>query len=155
LAVMQPGNRQARADMLLASTIAAMAFNSTRLGLVHALAMPLGTRFHIPHGLVNAIMLPGVMRYNLPGSLAKFARIAQIFGEPIERLSLQQAAERSVSAIEKMKLDIGINARLGEFGMTESDLNDVAADAMLSGNVPVNPRQPTLEDIKTLLRAEL
>jgi len=52
-------------------------------------------------------------------------------------------------------LDIGINARLGEFGMTESDLNDVAADAMLSGNVPVNPRQPTLEDIKTLLRAEL
>lgn len=155
LAVMQPGNRQARADMLLASTIAAMAFNSTRLGLVHALAMPLGTRFHIPHGLVNAIMLPGVMRYNLPGSLAKFARIAQIFGEPIERLSLQQAAERSVSAIEKMKLDIGINARLSEFGMTESDLNDVAADAMLSGNVPVNPRQPTLEDIKTLLRAEL
>lgn len=69
VAVAQPDNAQARADLLLASTIAAMAFNSTRLGLVHAFAMPLGARFHIPHGLVNAIMLPAVMRFNLPGNL--------------------------------------------------------------------------------------
>lgn len=155
LAVAQPGNRQARADMLLASTIAAMAFNSTRLGLVHAFAMPLGSRFHVPHGLANAIMLPVVMRYNLMANLAKFARIAQIFGEATEGLSLHQAAERSVSAVERLKADVGITAKLGDFGMTEADLHDVAAEAMLSGNVPVNPRQPTLDDMKALLRAEL
>lgn len=155
LAVAQPGNKQARADMLLASTIAAMAFNSTRLGLAHAFAMPLGSRFHIPHGLANAIMLPTVMRFNLPGNLAKFARIAQIFGERIEGLSLREAAERSVSAIEQLQQDIGITQKLGDFGMTEADLHDVAAEAMLSGNVAVNPRQPTVEDMKALLRAKL
>ena len=155
LAVAQPGNKQARADMLLASTIAAMAFNSTRLGLAHAFAMPLGSGFHIPHGLANAIMLPAVMRFNLPGNLAKFARIAQIFGERIEGLSLREAAERSVSAIEQLQADIGITQKLGDFGMTEADLHAVAAEAMLSGNVAVNPRQPTLEDMKTLLRAKL
>lgn len=154
-AVAQPGNRQARADMLLASTLAAMAFNSTRLGLVHAYAMPLGSRFHIPHGLANAIMLPVVMRYNLPGNLAKFARIAQIFGEPVAGLSLRDAAERSVTAIEQLKTDVGITARLGDFGMTEADLDGVAREAMLSGNVAVNPRQPTLEDMKAQLRAQL
>src|SRR3546814_5616793 len=77
-AVAQPDNTGARADMLLASTIAAMAFNNTRLGLVHAFAMPLGEQFHIPHGLVNAIMLPAVMRFNLTGNLKKYARIAEI-----------------------------------------------------------------------------
>src|SRR3546814_3469252 len=80
--------------MLLASTIAAMAFNNTRLGLVHAFAMPLGAQFHIPHGLVNAIMLPAVMRFNLTGNLKKYARIAEIFGEKVDVLSQREAAER-------------------------------------------------------------
>lgn len=155
VAVAQPDNAHARADMLLASTLAAMAFNSTRLGLVHAFAMPLGSRFHIPHGLVNAIMLPVVMRYNLPGNLGKFARIAEIFGEPVAGLSLRDAAERSVVAVESLKADVGITAKLGQFGMTEADLDGVADEALLSGNVPVNPRQPTREDMKSLLRAEL
>ena len=155
LAVAQPGNKEARADMLLASTIAAMAFNSTRLGLAHAFAMPLGSRFHIPHGLANAIMLPGVMRFNLPGNVAKFARIAQIFGERTEGLRLREAAERSVMAIRQLQADVGITAKLGDFGMTEADLHEVAAESMLSGNVAVNPRKPTLDDMKALLRAEL
>jgi len=155
VAVAQPGNAQARADMLLASTIAAMAFNSTRLGLVHAFAMPLGARFHIPHGLVNAIMLPAVMRYNLPGNLEKYARIAEIFGERIAGLSVRDAAGLSVPAVETLKADIGITAKLGQFGVTEADLSSVADEALLSGNVPVNPRQPTHEDMVSLLRAEL
>lgn len=153
--VSQGGNAQARGDLLLASTIAAMAFNSTRLGLVHAFAMPLGARFHIPHGLVNAILLPAVMRFNLPGNLPKYARIAEIFGERVAHLSLREAAERSVTAIEQLKTDIGITAKLGDFGLTEADFDSVATEAMQSGNVPVNPRQPTLEDMKSLLRAEL
>jgi alcohol dehydrogenase len=155
VAVMQPGNRAARADMLLASAIAAMAFNSTRLGLVHAFAMPLGSRFGIPHGLANAIMLPVVMRYNLPATLSKFARIAEIFGECINGLSPRDGAERSVVAIEKLKADVAITAKLRTFGVTENDLHGIATEAMLSGNVPVNPRQPTLNDMQELLRAEL
>jgi alcohol dehydrogenase class IV len=154
-AVAQPDNPQARADMLLASTLAAMAFNSTRLGLVHAFAMPLGSKFHIPHGIVNAIMLPAVMRYNVPGNLVKFAHIAEIFGEPIAHLSLREAADRSVVAIESLKADIGITAKLSQFGMTEADIDSVVDEALLSGNVSVNPRQPTREDMKDLLRVEL
>lgn len=155
VAVAQPDNAQARADLLLASTIAAMAFNSTRLGLVHAFAMPLGARFHIPHGLVNAIMLPAVMRFNLPGNLGKYARIAEIFGEQIKDLSLHEAAKRSVVAIESLKADVGITAKLSQFGVTEADFDSVVDEALLSGNVLVNPRKPTRDDMKALLSAEL
>ncbi|HEY0836841.1 MAG TPA: iron-containing alcohol dehydrogenase [Azospirillum sp.] len=155
VAVAQGDNASARSDMLLASSIAALAFNSTRLGLVHAFAMPLGARFHIPHGLVNAILLPAVMRFNLPGNFAKYARIAEIFGEPVAGLSLRDAAARSVDAIETLKADIGITARLGEFGLAQADFDGVVDEAMQSGNVPVNPRQPTRDDLKAILRAEL
>jgi len=68
---------------------------------------------------------------------------------------LGSAAERSVISIEQLKADVGITAKLGDFGMTEADINHIAAEAMLSGNVPVNPRQPTLDDMQALLRAEM
>ena len=154
-AVADGSDVQARGDMLLASTIAAMAFNSTRLGLVHAFAMPLGAKFGIPHGLVNAIMLPEVMRFNHLAKPRKFARIAEIFGEKTAGLSVEGAAALSVSAIEKLKLDVGITAKLSNFGVTKGRFDEIVDEAMLSGNVPVNPRQPTNDDMKALLRAEL
>lgn len=153
-AVADGSDVEARGDMLLASTIAAMAFNSTRLGLVHAFAMPLGAKFGIPHGLVNAIMLPEVMRFNHLANPRKFARIAEIFGEKTAGLSVEEAAALSVSAIEKLKLDVGITAKLSNFGVTEGRFDEIVDEAMLSGNVPVNPRQPTHDDMKALLRAE-
>lgn len=154
-AVLDGTDVEARGDMLLASSIAAMAFNSTRLGLVHAFAMPLGAKFGIPHGLVNAIMLPEVMRFNHLSNPRKFARIAEIFGEKTEGLSTEDAAALSVVAIEKLKRDVGITAKLGNFGVTENRFDEIVDEALLSGNVPVNPRQPTHDDMKALLRAEL
>src|SRR5690606_33399470 len=43
-AVAKGTQREARYAMLLASTMAGMAMNSTRLGISHALAMPLGSK---------------------------------------------------------------------------------------------------------------
>lgn len=153
LAVVQGENLEARSNMLLASLMAAMAFNSTRLGLAHALAMPLGAHFKIPHGTVNAILLPEVMQYNVIGNVNKFAEIASIFGENTTHLSPREAAERSVFAIRQMKNDVGITATLSEYGVREKHLDFIVEEAMQSGNVPVNPRKPTLEDLKNICRA--
>lgn len=152
LAVVQGDNLEARSNMLLASTIAAMAFNPTRLGLAHALALPLGAHFHIPHGLVNAILLPEVMQYNLRGNPAKFAEIAAIFGEKVEHLSVLDAAGRAVEAVRRLNRDIGITQDLTDFGVKEEHLDQIAAEAMESGNVPVNPCRATAEDLKAICR---
>ena len=88
--------------MLIASSLAGIAFNRIRLGLVHAFALPLGNKFHIPHGLVNGIMLPAVMQFNLPGNLPKYARIAELFGERIDGLSLRDAAAQMRSKYEEI-----------------------------------------------------
>jgi alcohol dehydrogenase class IV len=149
-AVAQGENLEARYDMLMASLTAAMAFNPTRLGLSHALAIPLGAHFKIPHGLVNAILLPEVMQYNLMGSLRKFKEIAQIFEMPVDGMSPWEAAEQSVIAVRRLNHDVGIHQTLSDFGVSENDLGYIAEEAMTSGNVPVNPRKPTLEDLKQI-----
>ncbi|RYF52923.1 MAG: iron-containing alcohol dehydrogenase, partial [Comamonadaceae bacterium] len=154
-AVAQGNHLEARGKMLIASSLAGMAFNRVRLGLVHAFSLPLGNKYHIPHGLVNGIMLPAVMAFNVPGNLTKYARIAQLLGEPVDGLSLREAAQRSVRAVEQLKADIGLTQTLSDFGLTPEGFDDVIEEAMTSGNVAVNPRMPQHDDMRRMLQAAL
>lgn len=146
-AVTRGDDIEAREDMMLASLIASFAFNVTRLGLAHALAIPFGAHFHIPHGTVNAILLPWVMEYNLPAATEKYIEIAKIFGEDVTGLSPMNAARRSVEAIKNLNKDIGLTFGLKEWGVTEDSLQLIAEEGFKSGNVTVNPRKSTVKDL--------
>lgn len=50
-------NAQARGEMLLGSLYAGMAFANAPVAAVHALAYPIGSLFHVPHGVSNVLML--------------------------------------------------------------------------------------------------
>jgi alcohol dehydrogenase class IV len=63
-------NRAAREAMLLGAHLAGQAFASAPVAAVHALAYPLGSRCHIPHGLANALMLGPVLRFNMQAAAA-------------------------------------------------------------------------------------
>jgi alcohol dehydrogenase class IV len=154
-AVWQGDALAARSDMLLASTLAACAFNSTRLGLAHALAMPLGAKAKIPHGDVVSILLPEVNRFNVVGNQEKFARIARIFGEPVDGLSLRAAADAGVAAVEQLVTDVAAPRRLGDYGVAAEDLPALAEEAMTSGNIAVNPRITTADDLVGIMRRSL
>ena len=137
----------AREDMLMGSLLAAMAFNVTRLGLAHAFAMPLGSKFNIPHGLVNAILLPHVMEFNLMAIPEKYIEIANIFEENTDNMTQMEAAYKSVEAVKKLMKDIGITQGLGDYGVNELNIRSIAEEAYTSGNVTVNPRKSTVEDM--------
>ena len=70
------GNVAAREAMLEGSLLAGMAFANAPVGAVHALAYPLGARFHLPHGLCNALMLPHVLAFNLETNPELYAPLA-------------------------------------------------------------------------------
>lgn len=152
-AVFDGADISARADMLVASTMAACAFAPTRLGLAHAMAMPLGAKAKIPHGEVIGILLPEVMRFNAVAAREKFARIAQIFGVDTRSLSLTAAAHAGVDAVNELIADIGTPNSLAAYGVRETDLESLADDSMLSGNVVVNPRQCGRDDLVTIMRS--
>lgn len=146
---------QAREDMIMGSLIAAMAFNITRLGNAHALAIPFGAHFGIPHGVVNAILLPWVMEYNLPAATEKYIEIARIFGESVDGLAPDEAAAKSVVAVKKLLVDIGLSEGLDAWKVTEKVLPKIAEEAVKSGNVPVNPRLTKVDDLIAIAKNAL
>ncbi|MDQ4059426.1 MAG: iron-containing alcohol dehydrogenase, partial [Actinomycetota bacterium] len=154
-AVVWGQNIEARSEMLLASTMAAMAFNPTRLGIAHALAMPLGARHGIPHSVIISLLLPDVCDYNLIGALDKFAHIARLFGEPVEGISLREAAERGARAVHRLRHDLPLPEGLSAYGVEDKHLRSLAEEGIESGNIPVNPRSPTVEDLMEIMRRAL
>jgi alcohol dehydrogenase class IV len=155
-AVLNGRNRNARYGMMLASTMAGIAMNPTRLGLAHALAMPLGSwDMCVPHGVALAVTLPVVMEYNHLAAADRFVEVARALGEPVEDLTRLEAARRAVDAVQKLAQDIGIPNSLSSFGVGEQHVGPVVAEAMKSGNVPVNPRLTRSEDLETILRQVL
>jgi alcohol dehydrogenase class IV len=137
----------ARTTMLLASTMAAMAFTRTRLGNVHAMSHPLGAHFDVPHGVANAILLPYVMAWNLVACYDTYPRVAAALGERVDGLSARQASEAAVVATRRLSRDVGIPERLRDVGVTREGIARMAEDAMKSGNILVNPRATTYTDI--------
>ena len=67
-------------------------------------------------------------------------------------MATRDAAELSVKAIRQLSEDIGIPDGLARYGVEEDRLHDLAKARMATGNVPVNPRAPTVEDLVGIMR---
>ncbi len=149
-------NLSARADMLLGSMLAGMAFANAGVTAVHAFAYPIGAEFHIPHGVANTIMLVPVMRYNYLGNLSKFAKLAEILGEDTYGLSERNAAELAVETLEVLAEDLDVPRSLKAFGVEEKHVPELAAGAMkVTRLLANNPRILTLEDAMEIYRMAL
>jgi len=147
-------DRNSRYAMLLASTMAGIAMNATRLGLAHALAMPLGSwDVRIPHGTILAMTLPAVMEFNYIAEPHRYIAVARALGEPVDGLPRMEAAHRAVEAVRTLARDIGIPERLSGCGLREEHIRPIIDEAMKSGNVPVNPRRTCAEDLERILRS--
>jgi len=145
-------NATAMSNMQIAANMAGMAFTTTRLGIVHALALPPSALFHVPHGLANAILLPHGMEFNLIANPKKFANIARSMGEHVESsVRLMEAARSAVDAVVELADDIGAPATLESVGVTKESIPKMAEDGMKSGHIAVNPRHVTIEDAMMIL----
>ncbi len=141
-------NIQARSAMLMGSLLAGKALATAGVGLVHAMAYPLGGMFNIPHGLANAVLLPYVVDYNIIGNPEKFARIAEIMGHDVSGMSLRDAAQLAVEAVYELNQDVGIPTNLEEIGIVSKQIPKMAEIALtVTRPVENNPRKPTLEDV--------
>ena len=141
-------NIQARENMLLGSLLGGKALATAGVGLVHAMAYPLGGMFGIAHGLANAVLLPFVTRYNLIGNLEKHARLAGMLGQDVQGLSLRDAAEVTVEELHLLNRDLGIPSSLQALAIPADKFHEMAEIALtVARPVENNPRQPSVDDI--------
>jgi alcohol dehydrogenase class IV len=153
-AVAQADDLDAREGMALGATLAGMAFSNVGVAVVHALEYPVGGATRCAHGAGNGLLLPFVMRFNLPARIKEFAAVARLLGEDVAGLSDQHAAERAITAVERLRADIGIPQRLRDLGIRPDQLRPFAEKAFgIRRILRVNPRSATVEDLEGILQA--
>lgn len=145
----------ARENMLLGACLAGMAFTNAPVAGVHALAYPIGARFHIPHGLSNSLMLAPVMRFCIDVAHPMYAELGQIIKPGLKGTTLEQAVQLA-DYLGSLAGELGLPQRLSEVGIFEADVDQLARDAMLQTRLLLNsPREITLNDAAALYREAL
>nr|WP_273423336.1 iron-containing alcohol dehydrogenase [Halomonas sp.] len=149
-----PNNLQAREDMATGSLLAGLAFGNAGVGAVHALAYPLGGRYHLAHGVTNALLLPFVMEWNKLACVERFRGIAVAFDEPVAGLSDDAVAQTVIQRMHKLCADVEIPSGLRSFDIPESDIPELAAEAIkVERLLRNNPRVLTLADVEAIYHA--
>jgi alcohol dehydrogenase len=149
-AVQHGDDPEARGSMLLAATMAGMAFSNALLGIVHAMAHPCGGRFGVPHGVANGILLPYGMEYNLPACARRLADVAAALGVDTRGMDDETAASAGVAAVRHLARDCGLPSRLSEVGVPWDGLAQLAADSQGDAMMFTNPRAAGEEDVLAL-----
>ncbi|WP_044339825.1 iron-containing alcohol dehydrogenase [Rossellomorea aquimaris] len=149
-----PNHLEAREKMATASLMAGMAFGNAGVGAVHALAYPLGGRYHIPHGVSNALLLPYVMEWNKIACMERFRDIATALGEDVRSLSEAEAADKAVLSMKRLCTTVNIPTGLRSFDIPETALSDMAEDASkIERLLNNNPRQLNKSEIEQIYQS--
>ena len=151
-AVNNPENKKARESMLLGSMLAGMAFANAPCAAVHALAYPIGAKFHVPHGLSNSLVLPEVLKFNSKKVSNLYCEIASDCLPDLE--GKKNDIDNFILGIEQLIIDLKIPRKLKDVGINQKDIQTLATDALKQQRLLINnPREVNLEDVISIYEA--
>ncbi len=140
--IAQGDDIEAREAMLLGSMLAGMAFANAPVAAIHALAHPLGSHFHVPHGLANALVMVPVLRFNLPEAGMRYAELARALNPALHAAGDAEAAEAFIATMAGHVAQAPMPQRLREVGIAANDLPMLAEAAMgVQRLLANNPRE--------------
>ena len=151
-AVANGADLEARAHMLLASSMGATAFQKG-LGAMHSLSHPCSANLDTHHGLTNAVVMPYVLAWNREAIAAKLARLAAYLG-------LEDPSFAGVQNwVLELRRQIGIPHTLAGIGVEEKHARPFAPQALSDPSTGGNPLPMTATDFERLylncIRGEL
>lgn len=148
------GDPDAVERMALGQYMAGMGFSNVGLGLVHAMAHPLGAQFGTPHGVANGILLATVMEFNAEHTGEKLRHVAAALGvEDAATLPLDVARKAAVDAVRDLARSLGNPSSLRQVGVTAEGLDALTDAALTDVCAGGNPRPATREEVRALYRS--
>jgi 4-hydroxybutyrate dehydrogenase len=147
-AVSDGTDREARWNMMMASTEGALAFVKG-LGAVHAMSHAAGRLSHLKlhHGTLNAVILPAVLRLNAETAPDKYMRMAQAMDLPPNADLADAVAARNES--------LGLPSHLGAMGVTEAMIPELVGHALADLSNRTTPRPVDAATYAALFNAVL
>lgn len=147
-AVADGTDREARWEMMMASTEGALAFIKG-LGAVHAMSHAAGRleSLRLHHGTLNALFLPAVLRFNADGCEEKYARLRQA-------MDLAPGADLA-DAVADMNQRLAMPAGLRAMGVTEDHVPGIVEYAQKDLSAFSNPRRASADDYAAMVAATM
>ena len=167
-----PSDFKAMEQMCWAQYMAAQAFSSGLLGILHSLSHAVCAYYDIHHGLNNGIGIARVWSYNQPARVEGFADIAEAMHVRRPGMTDVQASDAAIDAVVRLARDCGIpesfstagdypKSRMGmgyyenrptKIESDDEELTKLGEHMMGDLCTPGNPRELTLEAAKEILR---
>ncbi|MEN3150842.1 iron-containing alcohol dehydrogenase [Neorhizobium sp. IRAMC:178] len=147
IAVQNGTDLAARQAMLLGAMLAGQAFANSPVAAVHALAYPIGGRYHVPHGLSNSLVLPHVVRFNATVCGDAYAELAPCLFPHLEAARQTERLSGFIEGLTMLPVRLNLPVRLRDVGILKDGLPLLAEDAMEQTRLLVNnPRTVSLSD---------
>ena len=145
-AVRNGADEEARTQVAMGSLLGGFCLGPVNTAGVHALAYPLGSMFHLPHGLSNALLLPYVMEFNIPSATCRYAQVAVALGCERDHDDAETAAN-GVRKITELVRECGLPPRLRDVDIPKEAIPQMADDALkITRLLNNNPREITRDD---------
>jgi hydroxyacid-oxoacid transhydrogenase len=159
-----PGDDEARSDMLIAATFAGIGFNNAGLHLPHGMSYSVSGMVKsyapegypadqpmIPHGMSVVLNAPAAFRFTGSANPARHLDAARLMGATVDGADAGQAGEILASAVIDLMRKTGMPNGLAAVGYTEADV-----DRLVDGTLPQHrvtklcPRSFTREDLRQI-----
>ena len=143
-AVQDPSDREARANMLLASAIAGIGFGNAGVHLPHGMSYPVAGMVRefrpsgydvdhaiVPHGLSVILNAPAVFVFTAPADPQRHLRAAAALGADVNGVSPADAGQLLAQRIVHFMKTLDVPNGLGAVGYTEDNI-----PALVEGTLP-------------------
>ena len=168
-AVRDPGDIEARHQLMFASTLAGLAFGSAGVHIPHAMSYSVATLRHeftangyeerhpmVPHGIAVVINAPAAFRFTAPASPHRHIEAAAALGVDVTGARPEDAGEILAGAFVRMMRETGIPSGIAALGYCADDIPALAEGAFAQQRpLVMAPRAVSRQDLEGLYREAL
>jgi hydroxyacid-oxoacid transhydrogenase len=164
-AVADGNDMEARANMMLAASIAGIGFSSAGTAIPHACAYPIASLKHtfrspgypdepfVPHGFAVVVTAPAAFRFTYGADSDKHRRAAEFLAGK----RIPDADESTLpNVLTRLMKDIGAPSGLRELGYDESDIDELVNGALKQQRqLSIAPREAGPDELADIFRQSL
>ena len=168
-AVRDAGDKEARHQLMFASTLAGLAFGSAGVHVPHAMSYSIATLKHVftaagyeerdpmvPHGIAVVINAPAAFRFTAAADPARHLEAAAALGADTAGARPEDAGEILARAFIALMRETGLPSGIAALGYGESDVPALAEGAMAQQRpLVMAPRRVSKQDLEGIYRNAL
>lgn len=168
-AVRDAGDKEARHQLMFASTLAGLAFGSAGVHIPHAMSYSIATLKHeftasgyeeldpmVPHGIAVVINAPAAFRFTASANPSRHLEAAAALGADITGAAPEDAGEILARAFIALMRETGLPSGIAALGYDEADVPALAEGAYAQQRpLVMAPRRVSRQDLEGIYRNAL